>query len=130
MRERAGLSPDGAVGEGSLATIKENLLGKNQLKGSEFPKIAYTASACRLVEGSAGRGRVEVTGDLTIRGTTQPVEVTMNVTADGSTFAAKGSTTLLQTSFGFKPFSNLAGALKNKDALKLVIDVVGASSAP
>lgn len=123
MRERAGLAAEGAVGEGGLKTIKDNLLSKHQLDSTSFPTISYKSKSC---DGTTGK--VKVTGDLTIHGVTQPVTLTMNVSADGSTFKASGSTTLLHSSFGFKPFSNLAGALRNKDELKLVVDVVGAKT--
>jgi polyisoprenoid-binding protein YceI len=122
MRERAGLDPDGAVGEGSKETIKENMLGKKQLDAANHPKISYAARSC-----DATSGKVKVTGDLTIRGVTKPVTLTMNVSADDATFEGAGSTTIKATDFGFDPFSNLAGALRNKNEMKLVIDVVGAA---
>ncbi|MEQ1508736.1 MAG: YceI family protein [Myxococcota bacterium] len=122
MRERAGLSPDGAVGDSSLATIKENLLGKSQLDAATYPTIRYTATAC-----SGATGKVKVDGKLTIHGVTKPVSITLDVKADPTSFSAAGSTTVVQSDFGFKPFSNLAGALKNKDELKLVLDLKGAA---
>lgn len=123
MRERAGLNPDGAVGEGSLKTIKDNLQGKSQLEASVFPTISYKATKC---EGTTGK--VKVTGDLSIHGVSKSVTVTMDVAADGSAFSAAGSFTALHSSFGFKPFSNLAGALRNKDEIKFVVDVKGAKA--
>lgn len=121
LRERAGLSPDGAVGDGSLKTIRDNFLGKGQLDSSSFPSISYKSTRC---EGTTGS--VKVTGDLSIHGVSKSVTMTLNVRADPSSFSASGSTTLLQSNFGFKAFSNLGGALRNKDEIKLVVDVVGA----
>jgi polyisoprenoid-binding protein YceI len=120
MRERAGLSADGAVGESSLTTIRNNFLGKSQLDAETYPTISYRATKC---EGTTGS--VKVTGDLTIRGVTKSIPVTLNIKADPSSFSASGSFTTTHTAFGFKPFSNLGGALRNKDELKFVLDLVG-----
>jgi polyisoprenoid-binding protein YceI len=125
MRERAGLSPDGAVGANSLATIRENFLGKSQLDAEAYPTISYRATKCEGTGGSGGGGSVKVTGDLTIRGVTKSIPVTLNVKADASSFSASGGFATTHTAFGFKPFSNLGGALRNKDELKFVLDVVG-----
>jgi polyisoprenoid-binding protein YceI len=120
MRERAGLDPDGAVGDSAKSTIKDNMLGKRQLDGSNHPTASYKSRSC---DGTTGK--VEVTGDLTLRGVTKPVSLTMDVKASEASFSAAGSVTIKATDFGFDPFSNLAGALRNKDEMKLVIDVVG-----
>ena len=123
MRERAGLSADGAVSEGNLETIRENFLGKNQLDAATYPTISYKSTSC---EGTTGK--VKVNGNLTMRGVTKPVSVTLDVKPDGSSFAAAGSFGTTHTNFGFKPFAALGGTLKNKDELKFVIDVVGTKS--
>lgn len=123
LRERAGLDADGAVSDGSLETIRNNFLGKGQLDASAFPTISYRSTRC---EGTTGR--VVVTGELTIHGVSKPVTVTLDVSADAQGFSAKGGFTATHTDFGFKPFSNLGGALKNKDELRFVIDVTGPRS--
>lgn len=120
MRERAGLPADGAVSESQLATIRENFLGKGQLDAATFPTISYKAKTC---EGTTGK--VKVTGDLTIHGVTKPVSLTLDVKADPTSFAAGGSFTTTHTNFGMKPFTNLGGALRNKDELDFVLDLQG-----
>lgn len=123
MRERAGLPAEGAVSEGNLETIRENFLGKSQLDAETYPTITYESTSC---EGTTGK--VKVNGNLTMRGVTKPVSVTLDVLPDATSFAAAGSFTTTHTNFGFKPFAALGGTLKNKDELKFVIDVVGAKS--
>jgi polyisoprenoid-binding protein YceI len=125
MRERAGLPADGAVGASSLETIRGNFLGKSQLDAENHPNISYRATKCEGTGGSGGGSSVKVTGDLTIRGVTKPVPVTLQVKADPTSFSASGSFTTTHTAFGFKPYSNLGGALRNKDELKFVLDMVG-----
>ncbi len=120
MRERADLDPEGAVKEDAKQTIKDNFLKPGQLDGSAFPKIEYRSTSC---DGTSGT--VNVKGTLTIRGVGKAITVPMTVTADEGSFAAKGSFTATHGDFGFKPFTNLMGALRNKDELKFVVDVVG-----
>lgn len=122
MRARAGLNPEGEVGASSLETIKTNYLGKGQLDALAFPTISYRSTSC---EGASGTGKVKVNGNLTIHGVSVPVSTTLDIKADGTSFSAAGSFTATASQFGFKPFSNLGGMLKNKDEMKFVVDVVG-----
>jgi polyisoprenoid-binding protein YceI len=54
---------------------------------------------------------VTVAGDLTIRGETQPVTVSAEITDD----RVHGSATVTQTRWGIKPYSAFLGALKIAD---------------
>jgi polyisoprenoid-binding protein YceI len=117
-RSRAGL--DGETNEGDLPKIKENMLSKTQLNSSVYPRISYTSTSC-----SGTSGKVTVAGNLTMHGVSKALSITMDVTEDGSSFKAKGSTNITHRMFGFDPFVAALGALKNDDNLKLVIDVRG-----
>jgi polyisoprenoid-binding protein YceI len=121
VRERAGLSPDGAVGEDSKATIVSNLQGKGQLEASRFPTIEFHGTSC-----SGTTGDVTVSGTMSIHGVSQPVNAVVKVAADSGSFAASGGFRIKQSGFGFQPFSNLAGALRNQDEVKIVLDLKGA----
>jgi len=117
-RERHGLH--GETPDGDKSTIKKNALSKGQLNADNHPNITYTATSCR------GQGNsVVVTGKLTIRGTTAPVETTLTVNADGSSFSAKGSFASTHATFGFKPYSAALGAVKNDEKLTFFVDVKG-----
>lgn len=120
MRERAGLSAEGAVGDGQKKTIVGNMLGKSQLEASSFPKISYRSSAC-----AASGSKVDVTGTLTIHGVGKQVTVPMSIEADGSSFSAKGSFRLSHEDFGMKPFTYGPATPKNESKLDFVVDVVG-----
>lgn len=117
-RARAGF--EGETSDGDKKKIAENMWGKGQLDASSFPEISYQATKC---EGTTGS--VKVSGNLRIHGVSKAVTLTMNVTADGSAFAAKGSTNITHGMFGFSPFTAGLGMLKNDDNLKLVVDVKG-----
>ncbi len=120
MRERAGLDASGAVGASSLETITENFLGANQLDAAKHPTIGFRSTSC-----AGTSGPVTVNGVMSLRGVDKKVSVSMNVTATGSAFTARGEVTMNHTDFGFKPFRALAGSLRNQDRLDFVIDVVG-----
>ncbi|MEO0604647.1 MAG: YceI family protein, partial [Myxococcota bacterium] len=111
-REIAGLDPDGAVDDGAKKQIKKNFLKGSQLDGSRFPSISYQSSRCAP---SSVAGRVDVTGTLSIRGVGLEVTVPMKVSAGPSSFAADGRFEASHGDFGFKPFTNLLGALRNLD---------------
>jgi hypothetical protein len=49
----------------------------------------------------------------------------MIVTPTPALFTAGGVFKARATDFGFKPYSNLMGALTNHDEMKFVVDVVG-----
>lgn len=121
LRATAKLDPDGAVGDGAKETIKENFLSRGQLYASSFPEITYQSSSCT----PKGGGAWDVAGTLTIRGVGKSLTVPMTVSADGETFSARGSFRATHEDFGFKPFTNLAGALRNKSELDFVVDVTG-----
>jgi len=120
MRARAGLDPDGAVRSNSLETIRNNFMGKRQLDAATFGSISYRSTSC-----TGSQGRYDVVGSLSIHGVSQSVSTKMTIEANGSTFKASGTFESTHTAFGFKPFSNLGGALRNLDRLNFVVDVVG-----
>ena len=120
MRERAGLPADGAIGDGAKKTVIGNMLGKSQLNGSQFPEIAYQSTGC-----TAKGKTVDVAGTLTVHGVGKAVTVPMTVTADGSTFSAKGSFALSHGDFDMKPFTYGPATPKNQDRLEFHVDVKG-----
>lgn len=120
LREREGLSASGTVGEDSKPTIVGNLQGRSQLDAARYPTIAFHATRC-----SGTTGEVTVEGELSIHGVSKPVSAVMQVSATSGAFAATGSFRIRHTDFGFSPFTNLAGALRNRDEIKVVVDVKG-----
>ncbi|MCB9794990.1 MAG: YceI family protein [Alphaproteobacteria bacterium] len=105
---------------GEREDIKKEMLSEDQLFASKHPQITYKSSKCE-----AQGDNVAVTGDLTIRGVTRPVTLTMTVKADQVNFQAKGSTAIKATDFGFDAYSAGFGALKNQNRMVMVINVKG-----
>lgn len=121
LRAKVGLP--GVIEASARAEIKEHMLDSGQLNAKAFPTISFQSTGC------SGSGEaITVAGKLTIRGKTKDVSVKMKVKADASGFSASGSLPIKATEFGFQPFSALLGALKNKDEMTLVVNLVGKPS--
>ncbi|MGH9125352.1 MAG: YceI family protein [Acidimicrobiales bacterium] len=93
-----------SLSEGDKGDIKKNLhkaLGSGQVS---FQSTGISGSPSNL----------ELQGQLTINGKSNPVNFTANASDDGQ---LSGKTSFKQTDFGIKPFSAMLGALKIKDAV-------------
>jgi polyisoprenoid-binding protein YceI len=91
-------------------TLREKILNAER-----HPTIAFRSTR---VGGSAGSFTIE--GDLTIVGVTRPVLVSGGLT-DGR---ASGRATVVQSRWGIRPYSAFLGALKLKDEIGVLFDVV------
>ncbi|HJN74719.1 MAG TPA: YceI family protein [Myxococcota bacterium] len=118
VRERLGY--DTFPREGEREDIREEMLGDKALEADEHPNITWKLTGCEF-----GETRTNVTGDMTIHGTTTSISLPMTVKADSVNFSAKGSTKIKATQFGMEPYSAGFGALKNQDAMILVVSIHG-----
>lgn len=116
LRQRYGLAS--VLSEGQRSDVKKNMLSSGQLDASKHPKMRFDAKSC-----SGASGTVTVKGALTIRGVTKAVSIPLQVAATDATFTAKGNLTIKATDFGFEPYTAGFGALKNKNEMKLIVDV-------
>lgn len=122
MRSEVGL-PD-SMSESDRVEVRNTMLGDGQLEAEQFPTLSFTSVAC---SGDLdGLGTLEIDGDLTIRGETQPVtwSVDYEVDSSGQMFAT-GSITVAQRAFGITPYSAFFGAVKVADEVDIVFDLVG-----
>lgn len=118
-RNKAGLD-DNTIDAGDKEKLSKNMWGKSQLDAGNFSNITFKSTSC-----SGRTGSVKVQGTMTIRGKSQPVSLTMQVKADGSTFSASGRFNTSHTAFGFKPFAASALGPRNADKLNFVINARG-----
>jgi len=119
-RGRVGLDPTDTVGPHKEAQILDNALGPKQLDADRFGSISYRGGDCRLRDD----GRYDVTGVLSIHGVDHELTVPMAI-SDRDGFHATGRFSARATDFGFGPFKALAGALRNQDRMRFVVDVRG-----
>lgn len=86
--------------------ITDKVLGSSQ--------ITFQSSEVNVSDGN-----MSVKGDLSVAGSSDSVNVPLNVSDDGT---VKGSITLSQSSFGIKQYKALMGALKVSDAVTVNIE--------
>lgn len=120
---------------GSLA-VREGTGGVKPLTDGDRKEIQKTIGqilgggtasfvSSRIIPSGASGGAIE--GTVTLNGTTQPARLQVTTSGSGR---YRGSTTVIQTAFGIKPYVGLFGALKLKDevGLEFEIDLAKAQS--
>jgi polyisoprenoid-binding protein YceI len=117
-RRRFGLT--GEMAAADAAEIDRAMKSERQLDVARFPSIAFKSTAVR----KQADGRVLVTGRLTIRGVTAEVEFPAVVTVEGGRLRGRAELTFKQSAFGYRPYSALLGAIKNRDEVRLHVDLV------
>jgi polyisoprenoid-binding protein YceI len=94
----------------SLSDKDRKKIAKNMeedvLHTNKFPELTFESTS---VSGSAPN--FNVAGNMTVVGTTRPVNVSLNV--NGTQVTA--TTSISQRDFGIKPFSAMMGAIKLRD---------------
>ncbi|MFK7927754.1 MAG: YceI family protein [Myxococcota bacterium] len=117
-RSRRGL--EGTTSDGDKKSILKNALSKGQLNGEAHPNITFASTSC-----APAGDKIQVNGNLTIRGVSKPVSTKIKVTADGASFRGTGWFSTSHATFGFKPYSALLGSLRNAEELTMWVDVKG-----
>jgi polyisoprenoid-binding protein YceI len=116
---RSRFSVSGTPTASDIAEIETSMKSERQLYVSRFPRITFASD--RITREASGR--YQVAGRLTIRGVTQAVRFPATVRMEGDVVRATATIEFLQTSFGFQPYRAALGAIKNKDAVKLHVDL-------
>lgn len=102
------------------ASVLKNMLSADQLNIEEHTEMRFTATHCTPDR---------LSGDLTIRGVTQTIEMPSRIAVSPDGLTLSGRATILATDFGFEPFSAMMGALKNRNEMERSITLVGAADA-
>jgi polyisoprenoid-binding protein YceI len=102
----------------SLSDKDRRDIGKNidekVLDTSKFPTLTFESTSV-----SGSEPNFNVAGNMTIKGTSRPVNVALSV--NGSQVAAR--TSISQKDFGIKPFSAMMGAIKLRDDVEFELTV-------
>jgi hypothetical protein len=109
LRVREGSGGISPLGDQEKASI-EQTIDEEVLEGGD---IAFRSSSVKI----DGR-RLEVHGELELRGRRAPIEFPLRVEDDRLT----GSAMVKQTDFGIKPYSALFGTLKVADVVEVAVD--------
>lgn len=113
------LDPDASASD--RATVESNMKGNEVLDASRFPEIKFVSTS---VEAPAGEGAAPshytVHGNLTLHGVTHQVDMSVSFSAGHYT----GKVTLKQTDFGITPIKIAGGAVRVKDPIEIVFEIV------
>ncbi|NIO08941.1 MAG: hypothetical protein GTO40_13370 [Deltaproteobacteria bacterium] len=108
------------ISESRQETVGKHMRAKKQLDAKNFPEITFRSQSC-----SGTKKALQVNGKLTIRGKDKLISVPLEVFQSGNTIRVKGTFTAQHSDFGFKPYSAFFGAVKNRQDIRFVINVVG-----
>ena len=103
-----------------VSAIDHNMKAEGQLYVAKFPLITFRSTTIT----SEKDGQYWVIGDLTIRGVAKLVRFPANVVLEGHMLRGTATLEFAQSAFGYGPYSALLGAIRNKDAVVLHIDLV------
>jgi polyisoprenoid-binding protein YceI len=118
LRRRLSMSD---MSEGTRADVQRTMVGARQLDVASHPKIAFRSTAVE----PQGEGRLLVRGELTLHGVTRPVSlpVTVDELSSGAV-RGRGTLRLKQSDFGISPYRFAFGAVRNRDGVDLILDLV------
>jgi polyisoprenoid-binding protein YceI len=102
----------------------ERTMRDDVLATATYPEVVFEGSRARIEQEADGRLRVDLDGDLTVRGVTRPQRVSGQAFLTGDMLRAQGEFRIRQTDFGIRPVSVAAGALKVKDEITCTFDLV------
>lgn len=117
LEVREGLGGAKPLSDKDKRDIKKNI--GETLKANRFPEITFRSTTVE----STGDTQLEVSGELSVAGTTRPVSFPLSVEEEGSSVRLRGTVPITQTNFGIKPFTAMMGALKVKDQVEVELDV-------
>jgi polyisoprenoid-binding protein YceI len=116
LEVREGVGGLKSLTDSDRAEIKQTIREKI-LHPAEHPSITFTSTEIAGTPES-----FTVTGNLTIMGTTRPVTFEGSQGSDGR---VQGSATVVQSEWGIKPYSALAGALRLADEIRVEFELDG-----
>jgi polyisoprenoid-binding protein YceI len=123
VRKRHGL--DGVLSDEQRAEVRASMLGSEQLDVARYPEIVFRAAEIERI----GDG-FRIAGDLTLHGVTRRIAVPLQVREDGDALRATGSVRFEQSEFGIEPYSAYLGAVRNRDQVELVVNLVAVPAEP
>jgi polyisoprenoid-binding protein YceI len=105
---------------------RDGYIRSNGLESSKYPIAKFVPTKVESLPGTYTEGQdvtVKVTGDLTIKTTTQPVTWDVTVKLANGVVTGKATTEILMSNFNVGPISVL-GVLNTEDKVKLTFDFV------
>jgi polyisoprenoid-binding protein YceI len=123
---RAAVGLDSVMSERDRQSVRDSMLGPEQLDAAAHPTLSFTSTACR---GDVdGAGQLQVDGTLTVHGVDKPVTWTVDSGVDADDrLVARGALTIAQSDFGITPYSAFFGAVRVADEVDLAFELTAVS---
>jgi len=102
----------------------ESQMQEEVLESSRYPEIVYDCSRVSANRKSEGQYEVILDGNLTLHGVTRAQSISAKVAVTGESVRTFGEFSARQSDYGIRLVSALGGALKVKDEVKFVFDIV------
>lgn len=102
----------------------ESTMNEKVLEVAKYPAITFEGKATSATPLGQGRFQVNLSGSLSLHGSTSTVTLPVQVALMGAMLRASGEFSILQSSYGIPLVSVAGGALKLKDELKFAFDIV------
>lgn len=115
-----------ALSEEDRKKVAHSIQEPDQLNGAAFPKLSFKSTAVRVV----GNGKLELVGQLSVRGVSREVKLPISVTSADGALRGEGKLEITHTQFGFKPVSMLLGAIANANEVEIRVKLVATPSTP
>jgi polyisoprenoid-binding protein YceI len=113
------LDPQASASERS--TIEGNMKSDEVLDPARFPEITFASTSVEAPAGNASAPtNYVVHGNLTLHGVTRPIDLSVSFSGGHYT----GKVTLKQTTFGITPIKIAGGAIRVKDPIEIVFEIV------
>lgn len=119
----------GSVKSDKGSTMENNIY--NALKGKTYPKITFQLTKVNSVSGTAADLTANVSGNLTIAGTTKAVDLAVKgkKKANGE-LEFSGTKKMKMTTFNVKPPSFMFGAMKTGDDITITFSATFSKGLP
>ena len=109
---------DPGTSDSERSTIESTMKSDKVLDPTRFPEISFTSTSIETTDTK----RYLVHGSLTLHGVTRPVELSVSFAEAHYT----GKATIKQTDFNITPVKIAGGAVRVKDPIEIVFDIVPA----
>jgi len=97
------------------------------LETGKYPEISFRSTQIAATRIADHWFRVQLKGEMRLHGVTKTQDIDAQLRLNENELRLSGDSLLSQTAFGIKRASALGGAIKVKDELKFVFDLVGHS---
>ncbi len=124
----------GSTDAGTRKQVNDNMKGADILNVQRFPTAVFEITSSKPVAqqkaGAQALPQYELSGKFTLHGRTQPLRIRVTAEEQNGRTHLRGSFTILQTTYGIRPYSKAFGAVGVADRLTIHGDVWLNAAAP